>query len=220
MYELLLVGAFGLYTLRLLAIHGHQEPDTPQRMTDRVGKLWDIVHQGMRDNRFLRAEKALLTILKIDEKNAAAYNRLGILYAKQKEYKDAIDCFEIACSIEPSPSSLHNLGLIYYETENYDKAVTAFEEALKMEDSLAARHIAFAKALEHVGNEKLMVDHLEKAAELEPTKESYTLLINAYRQRGMQEQADLLEDKVKKLITPTASRPRRMRVRRPKRVSL
>jgi tetratricopeptide (TPR) repeat protein len=220
MYELLLVGAFGLYTLRLLAIHGHEEPEAPQRITDRVGKLWDIVHQGMRDNRFLRAEKALLTILKIDEKNAAAYNRLGILYAKQKEYKDAIDCFEIACSIEPSPSSLHNLGLIYYETENYDKAVTAFEEALKMEDSLAARHIAFAKALEHVGNEKLMVDHLEKAAELEPTKESYTLLINAYRQRGMQEQADLLEDKVKKLITPTASRPRRLRVRRPKRVSL
>lgn len=220
MYELVLIGAFGLYSLRLLAIHGHADTDVPQRITDRVGKLWDIVHQGMRDNRFLRAEKALLTILKIDEKNAAAYNRLGILYAKQKEYKDAIDCFEIACSIEPSPSSLHNLGLIYYETENYDKAVTAFEEALKLEDSLAARHIAFAKALEHVGNEKLMLDHLEKAAELEPTKESYTLLINAYRQRGMTEKADLLEDKMQKMITPTASRPRRMRVRRPKRVSL
>jgi len=28
----------------------------------------------MRENRLLRAEKALLTILKIDEKNAAAYN--------------------------------------------------------------------------------------------------------------------------------------------------
>ncbi len=47
-----------------------------------------------------RPEKALLTILKIDEKNAAAYNRLGILYAKQKEFRDAIDCFEIASSIE------------------------------------------------------------------------------------------------------------------------
>jgi tetratricopeptide (TPR) repeat protein len=73
--------------------------------------------------------KSLLTILKIDEKNAAAYNRLGILYAKQREYKDAIDCFEIASSIEPSASSLHNLGLIYYETENYQKAATAFEQA-------------------------------------------------------------------------------------------
>lgn len=220
MYELVLIGAFGLYTLRLFATYGHDEPDVPARITDRVGKLWDIVHQGMRDNRFLRAEKALLTILKIDEKNAAAYNRLGILYAKQKEYKDAIDCFEIACSIEPSPSSLHNLGLIYYETENFDKAVTAFEEALKLEDSLAARHIAFAKALEQIGNEKLMVDHLEKAAELEPSKESYTLLINAYRKQGMTEKADLLEDKMQKLITPTASRPRRMRVKRPRRVSL
>ena len=38
----------------------------------------------MRENRFLRAEKALLTILKIDEKNAAAYNRLGILTPNKK----------------------------------------------------------------------------------------------------------------------------------------
>ena len=59
----------------------------------------------MRENRLLRAEKELLTILKIDERNAAAYNRLGILYAKQHEYRDAIDCFEIASSIEASPSS-------------------------------------------------------------------------------------------------------------------
>src|SRR3712207_3228407 len=102
-----------------------------RKVGDRMGKLWDIAHQGMRENRFLRAEKALLTILKIDEKNAAAYNRLGILYAKQKEYRDAIDCFEIASSIEATASSLHNLGLIYYETENYEKAGIAFEQDRK-----------------------------------------------------------------------------------------
>ncbi len=50
----------------------------------------------------------MLTILKHDHKSAAAYNRLGILYSKQKEYKDAIDCFEIASSLEPSASSYHN----------------------------------------------------------------------------------------------------------------
>lgn len=69
-------------------IHTHLkhdvESDISRKVGDRIGKLWDIAHQGMRENRFLRAEKALLTILKIDEKNAAAYNRLGILYAKQK----------------------------------------------------------------------------------------------------------------------------------------
>jgi len=219
MYELLILGGFGWFTIRAFTHHEKELEDIPQKITDRVGRLWDIVHQGMRDNRFLRAEKALLTILKIDKKNAAAYNRLGILYAKQKEYKDAIDCFEIASGIEPSPSSLHNLGLIYYETENYEKAVTAFEHALEMDDSMAARHIALAKALEHTGNEKLMIDHLERAAEMEPTKESLTLLAKGYRQQGIEDKADLIDDKLKKLVTPTASR-RRLRVRRPKRVVL
>lgn len=221
MYELLLIlGATAITYRAYNMTEEEQEADLPHRLSDRIGKLWDIVHQGMRDNRLLRAEKALLTILKIDEKNAAAYNRLGILYAKQKEYRDAIDCFEIACSIEPTASSLHNLGLIYYETENYDKAVTAFEEALKLEDSMAARHIALAKALEHLGNEKLMLVHLEKAAEIEPSRESYRLLLHGYRRRGEDEKADKLEGKIRKMIAAPAvkQKQRRFRVRRAKRV--
>src|SRR3989338_9539114 len=163
MFELALVAGFGFLAFSATNIKP-DENDIPRKVGDKMGKLWDIAHQGMRENRFLRAEKALLTILKIDEKNAAAYNRLGILYAKQKEYKDAIDCFEIASSIDAIPSSLHNLGLIYYETENYDKAAIAFEQALKLEDNLAARHIAYAKVQEKLNNIKLMLQELERAA--------------------------------------------------------
>lgn len=187
----------------------------PRRVGDRLTRLWEIAHHGMRENRLLRAEKALLTILKIDEKNAAAYNRLGILYAKQREYKDAIDCFEIASSIEPSASSFHNLGLIYYETENYEKAATAFEEALKLEDTLAARHIAYAKVQEKLGNDKLMLQELEKASELEPSKESLTLLNRAYQSQGMNSEAAAIQRKLDKLALPTGT-PKR--VLRPKRV--
>lgn len=217
MYELLLLVVFAAIVLRAYRVDETETEDLPHKISNRVGRLWDVVHQGMRENRLIRAEKALLAILKIDEKNAAAYNRLGILYAKQKEYKDAIDCFEIACSIEPSASSLHNLGLIYYETENYERSVTAFEEALKLGDNMAARHIALAKALEYMGNDKLMIGHLEKAVEIEPTKESYKLLINGYRKTNEQEKADLLEDKMSKLITSTSTK-KRFRVQRAKRV--
>lgn len=219
MFELLILTGFSWFIFRSFANQESFNNDIPQKISNRISGLWKIAHQGMRNNRYLRAEKALLSILKIDEKNAAAYNRLGILYAKQKEYKDAIDCFEIASSIEVSPSSLHNLGLIFYETENFEKAATAFEEALKLEDDLAARHIILAKSLEHTGNSKLMIEHLEKAAELEPNKESYTLLINAYRKYGKEDKADIIEDKLKKITSKTAPK-RRLRVRRPKRVSL
>jgi tetratricopeptide (TPR) repeat protein len=98
------------------------EVPVSSKISKRLERLWQVAQAGMNEKRYLRAEKALLTILKLDQKNVAAYNRLGILYSRQKEYKDAIECFEISSSIEPSASSLHNLGLIYYETENYAKA--------------------------------------------------------------------------------------------------
>lgn len=215
MVELAIVAVFGLLAFRNTKVHEDEFASASRKIGDRLGKLWDIAHQGMRENRFLRAEKALLTILKIDERNAAAYNRLGILYAKQKEYRDAIDCFEIASSIEATPSSLHNLGLIYYETENYQKAAIAFEQALKLEDNLAARHVAYAKVQEKLGNEKLMFQALEKSVELEPNKETLSLLHKAYLDRGMETEAGQMEQRLKKLIVPSG-KPKRMM--RPKRV--
>ena len=215
MYEMVLVLGLGFLAFRGTKVRDEELSPIPRKISDKIGKLWDIAHQGMRENRFLRAEKALLTILKIDEKNAAAYNRLGILYAKQKEYKDAIDCFEIASSIEPTASSLHNLGLIYFETENYPKAATAFEEALKLEDQLAARHIAYAKVQEKLGNRKLMIEELQKAVALEPNKESFTLLLAAFRAANMVEAADELEHRMQTQIV-TSGQPKH--VSRPKRV--
>lgn len=200
MLDLALVGAFGIFALLNARVHDDEFAAFSRGVGNRLGKLWDIAHQGMRENRFLRAEKALLTILKIDERNAAAYNRLGILYAKQKEYRDAIDCFEIASSIEATPSALHNLGLIYYETENYEKAAIAFEQALKLEDNLAARHVAYAKVQEKLGNARVMFHELERAAELEPNRETYNLLVKAYRAHGREADADLIEDKLKHMI--------------------
>lgn len=210
MIELLMVVALGCLCYYHTQIRDDELTGVSRNVGDRFGKLWDIAHQSMRESKFLRAEKALLTILKVDEKNAAAYNRLGILYAKQKEYRDAIDCFEIASSIEVTPSSLHNLGLIYYETENYEKASVAFERALQMEDGLAARHVAYAKVVEKLGNDKLMFQELHKAAELEPNRETFTLLYKAYDSRGMEMEADMIAEKLKKLITTSSTKRRRI----------
>jgi tetratricopeptide (TPR) repeat protein len=215
MYELAFVLAFGLLMWRGASKHEDELSELSTLISDKLSKLWFIAHQGMRESKFLRAEKALLTILQIDKKNAAAYNRLGILYAKQKEFKDAIDCFEIASSIDATASSLHNLGLIYYETENYEKAAIAFENALKLEDALAARHIAYAKVQEKLGNHKLMLQELEKATVLEPNPETFTLLMKAYENNGLLNEAEEIKEKLKTLIIP-AGRPRR--VLRPKRV--
>lgn len=139
----------------------------PDNLSAKIDKLWRVAQEAIIDRKYLRAEKVLLTILRFDERNATAYNRLGIIYAGQKQFDDAIECFEIAQSLESSASSLHNVGLIYLETENYQKAALAFEQALEIEDNIPTRYIAYARALEKLGKDKLAISALEKAAELD-----------------------------------------------------
>jgi tetratricopeptide (TPR) repeat protein len=192
------------------------EPRKPSKLADQLDKLWNISQKSIREKRYLRAEKALLTILRVDEKNARAYNRLGILYAKQQQYDDAIECFEIAQSLQPSASSLHNVGLIYYETGKLDKAEQAFELALRIEEDDAVRHIAYAKVLETAGNRKKMIEELERAVELEPNPQSVGLLADALESEGEIERADKLHLIAKKM----AEKGQRERVKQPGRVQM
>lgn len=183
--------------------------DLPSKLSDKLDKLWEVAQESLREKKYLRAEKALLTILRVDERNATAYNRLGILYAKQQAYKDAIECFEIAQSLEPSASSLHNVGLIYYETENYTKAALAFEQALAMEDDLAARHIAYAKVQEKLGHDKKMIESLEKAVDIDRIPQTLTILADAYERVGESELSLKLREEAARMIIPQG-KPKRV----------
>ena len=190
--------------------------DLPAKISEKLDQLWGIAQESLRENKYLRAEKALLTILRVDQKNATAYNRLGILYAKQRAYKDAIECFEIAQSIEPSASSLHNVGLIYFETGDYDKAALAFEQAIELEGDLAARYIAYAKTQEKLNNSKKMIHALEKAVELEPIPQTLTVLAEAYEKIDQLELATSLREKAARMLVPlsTPAAPKTGRVQR------
>ncbi len=207
MFTLPLLAVFGGYTIWILrkSTSVSSDEQLPIRISDRMDKLWLIAQDALNTQKYLRAEKALLTILRVDERNAAAYNRLGILYAKQRAFNDAIECFEIAQSLEPSASSLHNVGLIYYETAQYEKAALAFEQAIEIESGLAARHIAYAKVQEKLGDAKKMIAALEKAVELEPHPQSLKVLADAYERIGELELAEQIKKKVENLIVPPAA---------------
>ena len=152
-----------------IAKKAKKEKQVSDKTAMQVKKLWKIALEAMRDRKTLRAEKALLAILRVDEKNAAAYNRLGILYAKSKKYAEAIECFEIAQSLDENASSLHNAGLIYLETGEYEKASMAFRQALDLEGDVPTRYIALAKAEEKLGNRKNAIEALEQAYALDPS---------------------------------------------------
>lgn len=157
-----------------------EKAERSDKYNTQMKKLWDVAQTSMKERKPLRAEKALLTILKFDEKNAAAYNRLGILYAKEQNYDEAIECFEIAQSLDNNASSLHNVGLIYVETGAYEKAAMAFEQALELEDTVPARHIALSKAYEKMGQRKKAIESLENAYKLDNSTSTLRLILAIY----------------------------------------
>lgn len=214
---------FGLLTIVVVAVlimlrrEIATEADVrPSKVENQLNKLWDISLGAIKDKKYLRAEKALLTILRVDERNARAYNRLGILYAKQQQFNDAIECFEIAQSLQPSASSLHNVGLTYHQVGQLDKARQAFEQALELEGDVAARHIAYAKVLEDQGDNKKMLSELETAVNLERNPQSLGILADAYERTGDAERAE----KVRRIAARLSEKGNRTRIKQPRKINI
>lgn len=206
-----LLGAWVLYQKQTV---DEVVSDLPTKLSDKLDQLWSIAQESLQSRKYLRAEKALLTILRVDERNASAYNRLGILYAKQKQFKEAIECFEIAQSLEPSASSLHNVGLIYFETEKFDKAALAFEQALSIDADSAARHIAYAKVQEKLGNTRKTIESLEQAVRLEPIPQTLIILADAYERNDEPERAVKIREHATRLMKPAQKKV----IKQPRRV--
>ena len=180
-----------------------------------MNKLWQVAQTSMRERKPFRAEKALLTILKFDEKNAAAYNRLGILYAKSQKYDEAVECFEIAQSLDNNPASIHNVGLIYLETGAYEKAAMAFSQAIELEGDVPARYIALAKAEEKMGNNKRAIDALESAYELDPKASTLRQILMIYEAMGDAEAVTATAARVEEqIVKDNAAKKRRTMARR------
>ena len=188
-----------------------KEEERSPKYTAQMKKLWQIAATAMKEHKPSRAEKALLTILKFDEKNAAAYNRLGILYAKGQRYNEAVECFEIAQSLDNNPASIHNAGLIYLEIGAYEKAEMAFLQAIQLEGDVPARYVALAKAEEKLGNPKKAVEALENAYELDPTVATLRQILAIYEAAGDTEAATATTARIEEQISRD-NRAKRRRV--------
>ena len=183
-----------------LEVRKKKEEVKSPKYTAQMKKLWQIAQTSMKERKPFRAEKALLTILKFDEKNAAAYSRLGILYAKGQKYDEAVECFEIAQSLDNNPASIHNAGLIYLETGAYEKAAMAFNQAIAMEGDVPARYIALAKAEEKLGRTKKAIESLENAYELDPKVTTLRQILAIYEESGDTEAATATTARIEEQI--------------------
>ena len=125
---------------------------------------------------------------------------MGILYAKSKKFDEAVECFEIAQSLDNNPASIHNAGLIYLEVGAYEKAEMAFLQAIELEGDVPARFMALAKAEEKLGNTKKAIEALENAYELDPSVATLRQILIIYENSGDTEAATVTTARIEEQI--------------------
>ena len=84
--------------------------------------------------RYKKAEELYIKAAALDPNNAKIYNRLGVIYLEEKNFKDARDCFQTALNYNRRIPSRHvNLGLSYMGMGRCDQAVKCFQRALALD---------------------------------------------------------------------------------------
>ncbi len=80
------------------------------------------------------AERLFLEAATQDRKNPTIYNRLGIIYLKQANYRDARDAFLTALRFDDRLASRHfNLGMAFLGLGNTNKALVSIKKALELD---------------------------------------------------------------------------------------
>jgi tetratricopeptide (TPR) repeat protein len=169
-------------TLKNSVVAGSQTL-APRRISPQLITAATYADRLFTEKRWLAAEKAYVTVLKLDHKNLTAYSHLGIIYSTQKNLPDAIECFQIAVRLRPSAATHQNLATAYYENKNYIKSISAYEKSIMFEAS-ASRYIGLSKAYKKVGNSDRVIASLEQAVTLDPAARIKDLLSGAYLAAG------------------------------------
>jgi tetratricopeptide (TPR) repeat protein len=184
MLELAVVAGSWMILRRQLFAQEHGAPSTvlaPRHSNAQLAQLTAYADRLYTERKWLAAEKAYLSVLKLDHKNFTAYTHLGIIYSTQKNMPDAIECFEIAARLKPSGRTFQNLALAFYDNHNFIKSIAAYEKSIMFEPH-SARYVGLAKAHLKLHNVPAAITALEHAVDLDPVKPILERLADAYDQ--------------------------------------
>ncbi len=96
---------------------------------------------------FERSTTELKSIISEDDDNMAAINNLGNIYYLQKKYSDALDMYEKALALEPSPDTMVNIAMVHYKLGDAIHAKSMFEQATETDDQVPVRYRGLALLL-------------------------------------------------------------------------
>ncbi|NUM25659.1 MAG: tetratricopeptide repeat protein [Candidatus Buchananbacteria bacterium] len=97
------------------------------------------------------------------------HNNIGYLYAKEKNYNEALPHLEKAKALEPNLAIVYeNLATVYDELGEYKLAIEHYQQAIKLQPNIAETYNNFGVTYQKLGQLEQALEQYEKAVTVEP----------------------------------------------------
>jgi tetratricopeptide (TPR) repeat protein len=155
----------------------------------RVQQLYSAAKEAQSQGNIATAIAKYEDILRLAPKLGVAYNNLGALYFRERDYAKAASTLERGLKVNPGmTSAVALLGISLFETAEYPRARPVLESALKANPNDNNVQMFLAKDLIKMGDNGAAIGVLEKLAARQPkNQEAFYLLAKVYME--MSEQA-------------------------------
>jgi tetratricopeptide (TPR) repeat protein len=144
----------------------------------RVQKLYGDAKTAEARGDLAGAAASYESLLQIAPRLAPAYNNLGSLYIRQREYKKAVGVLEKGLKIDPKMSSASALlGMTQYELGDYAAAGRSLESALRGNPKDNNSELFLAKAYIKLDDFDRAADHLRQLSKRQPENQEVLYLL-------------------------------------------
>lgn len=139
----------------------------------RVEKLFALFDELIKEEKFIEAEKKLIEIIGLDNKNIKAFKLLGGLYFSRKNYQEAIETFEYVLKLKEDDDAYAQLSNIIKNAEISD---VSRADSLKIANiNIFRSQTYFDLSLVYMAMNRFdeALVSLKKALEIEPNNPRY-----------------------------------------------
>jgi tetratricopeptide (TPR) repeat protein len=144
-----------------------------------VDELYDQARDAQAHNDLPTAIAKYQEIVRIAPKLGPAYNNLGTLYFRQREFRKAADILERGLKVDPSMSSASALlGISLYESGDYASARPRLESALRANPADNNAQLFLAKDLNQLGDFDAAAAALRQLAKRQPNNQEVWYLLS------------------------------------------
>jgi len=132
-------------------------------------------------------------MLKLAPRLGAAYNNLGLLYFKQRDFEKAAITLQEGLAVDPKmPSASALLGISFYQLGKYSEARAPLEKALRANPDDNNAELFLARSLVRLEDHRSAAEHLQNLARRQPdNQEIWYLLGQVYMRLSEQSLAKM-----------------------------